>query len=118
MKLRTAINFSSISNDTIVGFFYAVHDGKCVPYYLRDSLYSHIYHEEYVVTSYDKGYDNDDEYVSLEVDRLDRLYRFADVKKAYDYMVKEGYYCPDSEKFFIYITKDHIVEIEELLVID
>ena len=112
MKLRSLVNLSIMSEDTLVGFFYSVYNGDPPPFHRRDNLYHQVDWNEYSVSSDDDPQDEED-YINLEVG--DRMYTFSNVLRMYKQLNEQGSFDPDNEKFYIYVSPNDIVEIEELL---
>ena len=112
MKLRSLVNLSIISEDTLVGFYYEVFNEDPPPFHRRDNLYHQVDWDEYSVSSDDDPQDEED-YINLEVG--DRMYTFSNVLRMYKQLHEQGLFDPDNEKFYIYVSPNDIVEIEELL---
>lgn len=112
MKLRSLVNLSIMSEDTLVGFFYAVSNEEPPPFNQRDNLYHQVDWDEYSVSSDDDPQD-DEEYINLEVG--DRMYTFSNVLRMYKQLSEQGSFDPDNEKFYVYVSPTNVVEIEELL---
>ena len=112
MKLRSLVNFPIMSEDTLVGFFYAVSNEDPPPFNQRDNLYHQVDCDEYSVSSDDDPQDEED-YINLEVG--DRMYTFSNVLRMYKQLNEQGSFDPDNEKFYIYVSPTDVVEIEELL---
>ena len=112
MKLRSLVNLSIMSEDTLVGFFYAVSNEDPPPFHQRDNLYHQVDWDEYSVSSDDDPQDEED-YINLEVG--DRMYTFSDVLRMYKQLNEQGSFDPDNEKFYIYVSPNDVVNIEELL---
>ena len=111
MKLRSLVNLSLISEDTLVGFYYAVFNEAVLPFHQRDNLYHQVDWDEYSVSSYDDPQDED--YINLEVG--DRMYTFSNVVRMYKQLTEQGSFDPNNEKFYVYVSSTDVVEIEELL---
>ena len=111
MKLRSLVNLSLISEDTFVGFYYAVSNEEAPPFHQRDNLYHQVDWDEYSVSSYDDPQDED--YINLEVG--DRMYTFSNVVRMYKQLIEQGSFDPTNEKFYVYVSPTDVVEIEELL---
>ena len=73
MKLRSLVNFSIMSEDTLVGFFYAVSNEDPPPFHQRDNLYHQVDWDEYSVSS-------DDEWTSILIN--EEKIKLMDVMKA------------------------------------
>ena len=112
MKLRSLVNLSLISEDTLVGLYYAVSNEEAPPFDQRDNLYHQVDWDEYSVSSYDDHRDEED-YINLEVG--DRMYTFANVVRMYKQLTEQGSFDPNYEKFYVYVSPTDVVEIEELL---
>ena len=112
MKLRSLVNLSIMSEDTLVGFFYAVSNEDPPPFHQRDNLYHKVDWDEYSVSSDDDPQDEED-YINLEVG--DRMYTFSNVLRMYKQLNEQGSFDPDNEKFYIYVSPNDVVNIEELL---
>ena len=112
MKLRSLVNLSIMSEDTLVGFFYSVYNEDPPPFHRRDNLYHQVDWNEYSVSSDDDPQDEED-YINLEVG--DRMYTFSNVLRMYKQLNEQGSFDPDNEKFYVYVSLTDIVEIEELL---
>lgn len=112
MKLRSLVNLSIMSEDTLVGFFYAVSNEDPPPFHQRDNLYHRVDRDEYSVSSDDDPQDEED-YINLEVG--DRMYTFSNVVRMYKQLVEQGSFDPNYEKFYIYVSPNDVVNIEELL---
>ena len=112
MKLRSLVNLSIMSEDTLVGFFYAVSNEDPPPFDQRDNLYHQVDWDEYSVSSDDDPL-GDEEYINLEVG--DRMYTFSNVLRMYKQLNEQGSFDPDNEKFYIYVNPNDVVNIEELL---
>lgn len=112
MKLRSLVNLSIISEDTLVGFFYAVSNEDPPPFNQRDNLYRQVDWDEYSVSSDDDPQDDED-YINLAVG--DRMYTFSDVLRMYKQLNEQGSFDPIYEKFYVYVSPTDVVEIEELL---
>lgn len=112
MKLRSLVNLSIISEDTLVGFFYAVSNEDPPPFDQRDNLYHQVDWDEYSVSSDDDPQDDVD-YINLEVG--DRMYTFSNVLRMYKQLNEQGSFDPTNEKFYVYVSPTNTVEIEELL---
>lgn len=112
MKLRSLVNLSIISEDTLVGFFYAVSNEDPPPFHQRDNLYRQVDWDEYSVSSDDDPQDDED-YINLAVG--DRMYTFSDVLRMYKQLNEQGSFDPIYEKFYVYVSPTDVVEIEELL---
>ena len=112
MKLRSLADLSIMSEDTLVGFFYAVYNEDPPPFHQRDNLYHQVDWDEYSVSSYDDPQDEED-YINLEVG--DRMYTFSNVLRMYKQLNEQGSFDPDNEKFYIYVSPNDVVNIEELL---
>lgn len=112
MKLRSLVNFSIMSEDTLVGFFYAVSNEEPPPFNQRDNLYHRVDRDEYSISS-DDEYPDAEDYINLEVG--DRMYTFSNVLRMYKQLNEQGSFDPDNEKFYIYVSPNDIVNIEELL---
>ena len=111
MKLRSLANFSIMSEDTLVGLYYAVSNEEAPPFDQRDNLYHQVDWDEYSVSSYDDP--QDDDYMNLEVG--DRMYTFANVVRMYKQLTEQDEFNPNNEKFYVYVSPTDVVEIEELL---
>ena len=112
MKLRSLVNLSIMSEDTLVGFFYAVSNEEPPPFNQRDNLYHQVDWDEYSVSSDDDPQDEED-YINLEVG--DRMYTFSNVLRMYKQLTEQGSFDPNNEKFYVYVSPTDVVEIEELL---
>ena len=72
MKLRSLVNLSRISEDTLVGLYYAVSNEEAPPFHQRDNLYHQVDWGEYSVSSDDDPQDEEDyinfAYTDLPID--------------------------------------------------
>lgn len=112
MKLRSLVNLSLMSEDTLIGFYYAVSNEDPPPFDQRDNLYHQVDWDEYHVSSDDDPL-GDEEYINLEVG--DRMYTFSNVVRMYKQLIEQEAFDPDHEKFYVYVSPNNVVEIEELL---
>ena len=112
MKLRSLVNLSIMSEDTLVGFFYAVSNEDPPPFHQRDNLYHRVDRDEYSISSDDEDHHLED-HINLEVG--DRMYTFSNVLRMYKQLNEQGSFDPDNEKFYIYVSPNDVVNIEELL---
>ena len=112
MKLRSLVNLSIMSEDTLVGFFYAVSNEDPPPFDQRDNLYHQVDWDKYSVSS-DDDPQYEEDYINLEVG--DRMYTFSNVLRMYKQLNEQGSFDPDNEKFYVYVSLNDVVNIEELL---
>lgn len=112
MKLRSLVNLSIMSEDTLVGLYYEVFNEDPPPFHRRDNLYHQVDWDEYSVSEFDDPQDDVD-YINLEVG--DRMYTFSNVLRMYKQLIDQGSFDPNYEKFYIYVSPNDVVNIEELL---
>lgn len=112
MKLKL-FRLPKIDKTTPVGLFYNVdytHKDK-IAYEERDRLYLDVRANTLTLSLFDDPYDDDELYRPLDLQGMDRLYKYSDVLTLYAYLHKE---YDDIEPFYVFMD-EMLYEIKDLL---